>query len=496
MRADAGDVWLQESATAAAARSQAAAVLTQLGLASGVLFAAVLGFGFLRTRWPSIYVPRRKKPYDLLDKLPTGVFSWLKLVLSVQEEDLTVMIGFDLATFLIALKLFVHLSLFMLVIGAAVLVPVNYYAGLGQDTPSQGDGDTDETARARDDVFQSSKFSIDHVPRGSPFLSVHAACVWIFSAAALASLYRGYRMFISARQRFMLNLEKGPQKRTIMVLGIPRAYRDEEKLRQWFERLDIGLVRSVEVVRDARLIERALKHRYHALCRLEDAVCTIAARARGCSTAPRLLRRVGASGYSAVSNTGDLTEDEARETLRQLPSSCRPKVHTGFGGICGPSVDSFDYYKQKFVEADAEVRWLRKNLNARPFGTAFVEFVAQGSANIAAQLILHTDPYTFVTLMAPDPRDVCWPNAPLPPIVKTVRTVAINACYSFLTVFWAVPTAAITTFLSLSAIERVAPPIAEWMSEAPLVRLFVEGTLPTVVVASLNAVVPHILKCT
>ncbi len=89
----------------------------------------------------------------------------------------------------------------------------------------------------------------------------------------------------------------------------------------------------------------------------------------------------------------------------------RPSHRTGFKGFFGDRVDSAMYYAECFKKWDAEAIKLRRHSErSSPTKVAFITFESALSATLASQAVIHRRPFSIMTRMAPEPRDVYWPN--------------------------------------------------------------------------------------
>lgn len=175
----------------------------------------------------------------------------------------------------------------------------------------------------------------------------------------------------------------------------------------------------------------------------------------------------------------------------------RPKHKIGFLGT-GPEVDSVDFYCELFKEYDRRTRIFQNNSeNSKPTGAGIITFENPMSANIASQAILHTDPFTFIAKMAPEPRDIHWFNLASRTAhshSKFFRSIT-SIVVLFLLITWS--TFVVSSIASLIDLEQIALyfPIFEGIINAlpATIVQFIQGVIPTTLLASWNSCLPYVL---
>ncbi|KAJ3167517.1 Ribonuclease H2 subunit A [Irineochytrium annulatum] len=273
--------------------------------------------------------------------------------------------------------------------------------------------------------------------------------------------------------------------RSLIVYGIPREIRNEVDLAAYFESLGIGSVENVVICRKWNKLRSAVSNRAYYLQQLErvffhvrKAVATKRADSKfgswflkrsGSSNLSESHNGVGRSGsaeqlngdraderlihgwdsldnhgtfvtatsplidrrrFSASDPNNDPSLFEIMNFLDAVNPSLRPTHKTGFMGLFGEQVDSADYYAEKYKEADHIVHDLRKiPERSPPTAIGFVTFESPESATIAAQVILARRPFACMAKIAPEPRDVYWPNlssSVADTSMKVLRSLVVN----------------------------------------------------------------------
>lgn len=89
---------------------------------------------------------------------------------------------------------------------------------------------------------------------------------------------------------------------------------------------------------------------------------------------------------------------------------------------------------------------------------AFVTFKSRSGAAVAAQLQQHTHPLLWVTELAPEPRDVSWRNMRVSFRAVPLYRLGVLIAASLLTVFFAIPVAAVQGIAKFEKLKKWFPP--------------------------------------
>lgn len=219
--------------------------------------------------------------------------------------------------------------------------------------------------------------SLYHSPS---YLWVYLFFTYFFCFATFYFTFLNYRDYIRIRREFLLRIAKTLPSRTVLVTGIPQSLRSDRKLAEYFERLGIGVVESVHIVRHVNRLLDYIKQRAQILRQLETAYTAyfknpcpdpsydpdrLLCDAEGEQSS---LRPVD---WSSTSDGGLPTHAKKRD---------RPIIRDGFLGLFGKPVDAIDYYTQQFNNIDALVVKARKQGKFLPTSVGFVTFEHSVSA--------------------------------------------------------------------------------------------------------------------
>ncbi|KAJ3104134.1 hypothetical protein HDU97_009485 [Phlyctochytrium planicorne] len=478
----------------------ALATFSSLGLLCIIIFCSV------RNVFRDIYSPRRSLGSGRPPKLPANPFTWVATVWAVPEAFLVTTVGLDGVLLLRFLQNSAYLFTVLSVLGLLVLVPVNYFA----NPPTRED--LDEAAYLK-------ALTVENVPNSSPYLRAFPLYLQLsLFSAALIILYRGHVDLKLKHTEYVLRRTKLSkiEMRSLIVFGIPRELQHEVDLAAFFENLGVGSVENVVICRKWNKLRHAVWNRSFYLQQLERVyfevrrnysrghlprnlstlVLGTLSRVFGSSTSqqngiPSTAHNNGShsngsahsmlfeEGYDNSSSTTPLLSESHRQDQRWRFSSSdsadpslfeimnfldavdpkfRPKHKNGFLGLFGDSVDSAEHYAEMYANWDAIVHGLRRSPErSPPTAVGFVTFESPESATIASQIVLSRRPFACMARMAPEPRDVYWPNLSsraADSSVKVLRGLVVNFVLVFV-VF--LSTIAIITLSRLYALPSVDP---------------------------------------
>jgi hypothetical protein len=73
--------------------------------------------------------------------------------------------------------------------------------------------------------------------------------------------------------------------------------------------------------------------------------------------------------------------------------------------------------------------------------------------------------------------------------------VLINCLVALVIFSWTVPSSAVATLLSLNSLKKIFPWLERLAESNEILKSFIQGTLPTLAVVALNAVIPMVMQC-
>ncbi|KAI9314931.1 hypothetical protein BX666DRAFT_2020032 [Dichotomocladium elegans] len=464
----------------------------QLLLCGSVGLLSFLSFCFLRTRWISLYAPRLRMKKHAPKELPSSFFGWIWPLLKMPHSVVLDKVGLDavvmLQFLLMGAKLFGLCGFF----GTVVLLPISRMGGdlvqNGTDPiqppPSMNDSEHSEGGGVgSDQTFYSPSY-----------LWVYLFFTYFFCFATFYFTFLNYRDYVRLRREFLLRIAKTVPSRTVLVTGIPPHLRSDRKLAQYFEKLGIGVVESVHVIRHVNRLMDYTRERAQYLRLLE-----------------RAYTQYWGNPCEDPSYDPDQLLSDAEQALQQNQCGTnhggalmlsthadkkrsRPSFRLGFLGLFGPVVDSIEYYTERFNEIDALVVKARRFGRFLPTSVGFVTFEHSVSACIASQVLIDSTPFRLRAELAPEPRNVLWENITMHGRERLIRKAVIFAILIFLVFFWILPISYFSALTSERSLQNYFPWLMDLAKKNKILHQIVVGFLPTLAVVIFMAILPLIVN--
>lgn len=485
----------------------------QIGISVVLGITAFLSFCALRPRWTGLYAARKKHKNEaaVLPELPDTMFGWIVPLWRITDQQILASAGLDAYAFLAFFKMAMKFLLITLFFSLIVIKPVHDANPEDDDTKNPKHGKHNGTKD--DDLFARVGGSVGVPYNGTfPFpddfetdyLWMYVFFAYLFSAIAVYYIVQETRKVIHVRQEY-LGTQTSVTDRTIRLSGIPVELRDEEKLQQLIESLDIGKVESVTVCRNWNELDRAVADRMNALRQLEEAYTIFLGRRR----VERNLESLPISQPTPPNpQAGTLLdieeEEEANETngLNHANGQAHPpapyardrpttKVRYGFLNLQSREVDAITHYETRFRRADDKVKMLRQE-TYDPVPLAFVTMDSVAACQMAIQAVLDPSPSQMIASQSPAPADVIWSNTYLTRRNRMLRAWTITTLVVLLTVFWSVLFVPVAGLLNTKTIGKVFPQLEKLLEEHENIRSLVNAQLPTLIASLLLVLVPYL----
>ncbi|CAN8237972.1 unnamed protein product [Cochlearia groenlandica] len=160
-----------------------------------------------------------------------------------------------------------------------------------------------------------------------------------------------------------------------------------------------------------------------------------------------------------------------------------------------------DFYQLKFSRSNSLVRPTMKIYEEREnimndqksiMPASFVSFKTRWAAAVSSQTQQTRNPTQWLTEWAPEPRDVYWPNLAMPYVSLTLRRLAMNVAFFFLTFFFMIPIAFVQSLATIEGIEKVAP-FLKVIIEDKFIKSVIQGLLAGIVLKLFLIYLPDIL---
>jgi len=196
--------------------------LTGLGLNSLAMFGIGVVFWILRIRYPRIYANNAMDgtaPRDMPVDLPLG---WAYASFRTTTDEAVNCAGLDQALLIEFCDVAMNILFRVALPTTLVLCPMHFFFG-GNVAAELGDN--------------LSRVGMLNVLREHPWiLYVHAFFVWFVVLTTQGIVHRAMQKFLVRRSQWLKELPY-PQASTVLIEGIPEAYRSDKELRYFFEQV-------------------------------------------------------------------------------------------------------------------------------------------------------------------------------------------------------------------------------------------------------------------
>jgi hypothetical protein len=257
--------------------------LAQIVIALVLGLTAFLAFAVLRVRYPKIYVANfnhfnRAYVHSLLrqrlPRLPLKLlFGWIPVLYRIDEQQVLDHAGLDAVVFLSFFKMCIRILAVCVVLAVTIITPVRYaYTRRLDDDEAVAGGSGGAAAGGSGAQIGASGggggTGSKPLPSYPPYLWMYTVFTYVFTGVVTAFLFDQTTKIIRKRQAY-LGRQNSITDRTIKLIGIPALLRDEDALSRHIERLGIGLVDLVLIVREWGGLNTLFKLRARVLRRLE-----------------------------------------------------------------------------------------------------------------------------------------------------------------------------------------------------------------------------------
>lgn len=325
----------------------------------------------------------------------------------------------------------------------------------------------------------------------SSLLWMYVVFTYLFTSLAMYLLVTTTQKIIKIRQEY-LGSQTTVTDRTIRLSGIPLELRDEEKIKETIENLEIGRVESVILCRNWKELDDMMAQRQVFLRKLEEAWTAHLGYSRARSTQ---ASRDRAQSRAAVREDAPLLQDdEGHEQSHAVPyGEDRPKTRIwyGFMGLQSRRVDAIDYFEERLRKLDEQIKVTRKK-DFKPTPLAFVTLDSVAACQMAVQATMDPTPMQLLANPAPAPSDVIWQNTYLTRSSRITRAWSVTFIILILSVFWTALLVPIAGLVSLKSICSVWPQLAFALDSNPISQSLVATGLPTALISLLTVLVPFL----
>lgn len=335
------------------------------------------------------------------------------------------------------------------------------------------------------------------------YLWAYLIFTYFFTLLTIHLLNKETFKVIKIRQDY-LGTQSTITDRTFKLSGMPRELRDEAKLKELVEKLEIGNVESVTLCRNWKELDDLVAARATTLRKLEETWSVyLGQKSKNCLDDRHRLVSNAVATQDEEAVVDEEAQDGERSSLlggerngaahHHWVDRPRPQTLVWYGPfrLRYKWVDAIDYYEEKLRRLDEQIHVARKK-EYQPVDQAFVTMDSIAACQMATQALIDPRPGQLLTKYAPAPSDVVWRNTYASRKSRVIKSWIITIFISILSVLWLIPVATIAGLLSLCTIKRVFPGVADFLSDHEIIKALVQTGLPTAVVSLLNIAIPFL----
>lgn len=327
------------------------------------------------------------------------------------------------------------------------------------------------------------------------YLWAYLVFTYVFTALAVYLLINETKRIIRIRQEY-LGTQSTITDRTIKLSGIPKELRNEQKISEIIEKLEIGSVEHVTLCRDWAKLDALMDERAYILRKLEESWVVY----NGNGVVAKNKIPENSPPHHQEAEDGDEHDGEVAEGDNLISSAhvtsfeqSRPTTRIWYGimKLRSRKVDAIDYFEEKLRQLDEKIEAARKE-EYTPAPLAFVTMDSIPACQMAVQALIDPTPLQLQASLSPAPSDIVWRNTYLPRSTRMIWSWSISIFVAILTVIWLLPVASMASLLNLCTIKTVWPQLGSLLQRHEIGRALVQTGLPTLIVSLLNVAVPYL----
>ncbi|GAP82661.1 putative phosphate metabolism protein 7 protein [Rosellinia necatrix] len=432
-------------------------------------------FLILRKNHKRFYAPRTYlgslRHNERSPPLPNGFFNWFGAFWKISDYHPLQHQSLDAYLFLRFMKILIVICFVGCCITWPVLFPVNITGGAGQ---------TELNLLSYSNVDKDTQYNRYYA---------HTFIAWIFYGFVMYMVVRESIFYVNLRQAFLLSPMYSDRisSRTVLFVSVPDEYLDKARLRKVFG----DSVKNIWIAGETKELDESVKERDKVAMKLEQAEVKLLKLANA--------QRLKAIKKGAADERPEAPADAEPGSLaaRWVPPKKRPSHRLGFLGLVGKKVDTIEWCRTQLktlIPTVDEAQKAYRDGNYKKVGSVFVEFTNQADAESAYQVLAHhqalqmSPKYIGIT-----PDEVVWSALKVSWWQRIVRRFAVIGFISALIIFWAIPVAVVGIISNINSLSKIV--FLQWIQLIPQVILgFVQGLLPSVLMAVLLSLVPIIMR--
>jgi len=350
-------------------------LISQLGINSLIGLLSFLMFLVLRPRNGIVYARRYKytEKGKQLPKPDTRLFSWVKPLIKIREEELFEKIGLDAIMFLKFLKFCFRISLITSILGIVVLFPINFYA-------------KNSIELLKTVPFDLSWLTLSVGFKNFELIWVHVILSWLFSFLYFYYIKQFYEDYLNYKKKFFSSpdYQNSINSRTLIAFNLPKTLRDDDQLNNFINLMNLPYSPyQVVIGRQVGNLNQLIEDHEKSIRNFERSLTDYL-------TGPEIIR-------------------PERPTMK-------------LGGPFGKNVDAIDYYTQQIQDLEYQIQVTKERLmNEVPTNFGFLLFDKPVHAHLALRYFSKTKFIQYQgkkisappVSLAPETEDILWKNVQL-----------------------------------------------------------------------------------
>ena len=460
-------------------------------------------FCFCRYKLPLLFTVRSYRNKNI-KKLPNDMFSWIRILISINNDQLLQVIGLESYVFLCFFRMSIKILFSLSVLGLCILSPARYFMTGSFDKENS-------TFKAVNDYLTSINVlkvagdGSDKDENAEPvaYLAICTVFTYIFTALIYYFLFKETNHIIKTRQKF-LGSQRSLTDRTIVIKNIPNQMCNESNLKDHIQELQVGKVEQINFVYDYSPLVKLYEKRDSIVQSLEvlySKTCGIDMNLFDSNDIQSVHLKVNEKLippsddyilYNPDVNTSDLSEDKyyILATDSDKYNAKRKKCFK----ITKSNKELIDSYSRELVSISDEISLLRGKADFTRLPIAFVTMDSVTDAQMAAQAVFSPKVFELITELAPAPLDVNWNNLLLDNKSVFLRKNVIEFIIIVFSCLLIIPIRYITSLLNVNSIRKIWKEFGDYLIKHEKVRTAVTGLLPTYLFTIINVVLPYVIS--
>lgn len=472
-----------------------------------------LTFCFFRYKFPILFTVRSYRNKNI-KKLPNDMFSWIRVLISINNEQLLQVIGLESYVFLCFFRMCIKILFSLSILGLCILSPVRYFM--------TGSFDKDDSTFTYINnliyIYEDSDPNNPRDENSEPFvyLAICTLFTYIFTALIYYFLFKETNHIIKTRQRF-LGSQRSLTDRTIFIKNIPDKMCNEKDLKEHIQELHVGKVDQINFVYDYSPLVDLLDKRDSIISKLEilySQVCGLEINLFNSEDFQnvhlKISKILSPPSYECVlynpdernlsristeteSTTNTNTEPNTYYILATNNEKFTQKTRKCFK-VSKSVKELIDSYAREIIKLSDEIAELKEKSDFKRLPIAFISMESVTDAQMAAQAVFSPKVFELITELAPAPLDVNWNNLLLDNKTVFIRKNVIEVIIIVFSCLLIIPIRYITSLLNVNSIRKIWKEFGDYLINHDKVRTVVTGLLPTYLFSIINTILPYVIS--